>query len=470
MSAEHASAPIDLAREPRFVLAGVRVHPATLEVLGDEGREVLEPRIMQVLVALARSADEVVSRDALNALCWGGRIVGDDALTRCISRLRRLADRFGGFAIETVPRVGYRLSGIRVEQPPPAPAPTGKASIAGLPFANLSNARLKTSNPLAFQAYVTGWFALTRPGENLRRALAELEKAVRLDPGFALAHVCVAGGYALLGVFGMERPAAVFPKARAAVARALEIAPDFADAHAEFGHIQAVYDLDFAGAEASYEKALAIDPNSVHALHCMGLLRTAQGRFDEAIEHIWRAQAQEPLAANLSANIGQAHYHARRYYEAIAQLERALELDGSFAHTSSLLGRCYLRLGEFQRALEVFRSRRTRTVGSDADVPAALALSGATRDARDALSALNAEASRRYVSPYDLATIHLALGDRELALDYLEAALEGSAQPINFVRSDPAFDPLHDSARYRRLASQLGRTRNTAAGVDRSPS
>src|SRR4029450_7952326 len=105
--------PIEVACEPQFVLAGVRVLPATLEVLADNGREVLEPRVMQVLVALARSAGEVVSRDALNALCWGGRIVGDDALSRCVARLRRLSDAFGGFAIETVPRVGYRLSGTR---------------------------------------------------------------------------------------------------------------------------------------------------------------------------------------------------------------------------------------------------------------------------------------------------------------------------------------------------------------------
>ena len=139
MSHEHASSPVDLAREPQFALAGVRVCPATLEVVGDNGREVLEPRVMQVLVALARSVDKVVSRDALNTLCWGGQIVGDDSLSRCISRLRRLSEAFGGFTIETVPRVGYRLSTTPASEAPPAPAPSGKPSIAVLPFANLSD-------------------------------------------------------------------------------------------------------------------------------------------------------------------------------------------------------------------------------------------------------------------------------------------------------------------------------------------
>ena len=82
MLGEHASTPVELAREPPFALGALRVHPATLEVAVDAGREVLEPRVMQVLVALARSAGEVVTRDLLIQSCWGGRVVGDDAINR----------------------------------------------------------------------------------------------------------------------------------------------------------------------------------------------------------------------------------------------------------------------------------------------------------------------------------------------------------------------------------------------------
>lgn len=132
------SAQIDLAHEPAFSLGGVEVRPAKREVVAGDRREVLEPRIMQVLVALARQRDAVVSRDDLIQACWSGRIVGDDAIDRCISRLRRLAVGLGGFELETVPRVGYRLSETQVAQPPPVPARPSKPSIAVLPFANLS--------------------------------------------------------------------------------------------------------------------------------------------------------------------------------------------------------------------------------------------------------------------------------------------------------------------------------------------
>jgi Tol biopolymer transport system component/DNA-binding winged helix-turn-helix (wHTH) protein len=104
---------IALAREADFRLGAVRVRPSTREVAFGGRREVLEPRVMQVLVALARRCGQVVSRDDLVDLCWGGRIVGEDAINRCIGQLRKLAGATGesAMAIDTVARVGYRMAG-----------------------------------------------------------------------------------------------------------------------------------------------------------------------------------------------------------------------------------------------------------------------------------------------------------------------------------------------------------------------
>jgi TolB-like protein/DNA-binding winged helix-turn-helix (wHTH) protein len=109
MNVAMRSQQIDLACEPAFTLGAVQVLPATREVIANGEREVLEPRVMQVLVALHRRQGEVVSRDELIATCWGGRIVGEDAIHRCGARIRRLAETFGGFSLQTIPRVGYRL-------------------------------------------------------------------------------------------------------------------------------------------------------------------------------------------------------------------------------------------------------------------------------------------------------------------------------------------------------------------------
>ena len=103
--------PGSLADEDDFQLGNIRVRPSTCEVEAGQARERLEPRVMQVLVALTRAQGAVVSRDDLILQCWGGRIVGEDSINRCVSKVRQLAELGGSkaFEIETIPRVGYRL-------------------------------------------------------------------------------------------------------------------------------------------------------------------------------------------------------------------------------------------------------------------------------------------------------------------------------------------------------------------------
>ena len=110
---------IILAQEPDFTLGRLVVSPSKLQVAscvtasGERSRALLQPRIMQVFVALARRRGEVVSRDEMMAVCWGGFAVSDDAIHRCIGRLRRLAEAHGGYRLETIPRVGYQLTEVR---------------------------------------------------------------------------------------------------------------------------------------------------------------------------------------------------------------------------------------------------------------------------------------------------------------------------------------------------------------------
>jgi DNA-binding winged helix-turn-helix (wHTH) protein len=101
---------VELAREADIRLGALMIRPSRRELVARGHRIRLEPRVMQVLVALARAKGSVVSHGALIDSCWSGRIVGEDAIYRCILRLRRLAATLEGpFCIETIARVGYRL-------------------------------------------------------------------------------------------------------------------------------------------------------------------------------------------------------------------------------------------------------------------------------------------------------------------------------------------------------------------------
>ncbi len=149
---------IDLARVAPFRLGALHVTPATRQVARGHATETLEPRVMQVLVALHQADGAVVSRDELIARCWHGRIVGDNAIQRTISRLRDLAGGMGAgsFRLETVAKVGYRL--VALEQPSAA----GRAPLPALrrPSSALAAAAAAVlASLLAFFA----WRSMTEP-------------------------------------------------------------------------------------------------------------------------------------------------------------------------------------------------------------------------------------------------------------------------------------------------------------------
>lgn len=130
---------LDLAHAADFRLGSLLVRPSRREAGEAGSRRVLEPRVMQVLVALASQPEEVVSRDDLVAECWAGRVVGDDAINNCVAKVRRLGEATGAFGIETVARVGYRLTVAGAPATAPAaPAADGGVLLAALPFDNLS--------------------------------------------------------------------------------------------------------------------------------------------------------------------------------------------------------------------------------------------------------------------------------------------------------------------------------------------
>jgi len=181
------SAPVELAREADFALGAAKVRPSLGEVVVGRLAIRLQPRVMQVLVALVRAEGEVVSRDELVASCWGGLAIGDDAIHRCIARLRRLAEEEapGCFAIETFARIGYRLARLDA---------SGAAAPAASRRRRIAPWRLGVGVLFALALAAGVWFALGRPGWP-RPADGVAVIPFETPPGDALAH-SFAGGVA----------------------------------------------------------------------------------------------------------------------------------------------------------------------------------------------------------------------------------------------------------------------------------
>lgn len=135
MTTDIEASQIDLAVTRDFTVGGAQVRPSLREIEAEGTVETLEPRVMQVLVLLAEMEGRTVSRDLMVERCWGGVIVGEDAIQRCVGRLRKVADATGAFEIITLSRVGYRLNA----RAPVAGNTQSERLLAVLPFDNLSN-------------------------------------------------------------------------------------------------------------------------------------------------------------------------------------------------------------------------------------------------------------------------------------------------------------------------------------------
>ena len=124
---------------------------------------------------------------------------------------------------------------------------------------------------------------------------------------------------------------------RAAARKALELDVELAEAYVVQADLKRLYDWDWAGSENSVKRALALDPNDVHAHYTYALLLCQLGRFSEAIAHMESADQLDPLAPAIQMNFARILYRARRFDDARRRLDRALELEPGMAAARSLL-------------------------------------------------------------------------------------------------------------------------------------
>jgi tetratricopeptide (TPR) repeat protein len=182
------------------------------------------------------------------------------------------------------------------------------------------------------------------------------------------------------------------------------------------------------------------------------------GRSEESQAEFGRAVALDPLSPIKCAALGWGHYFGRRFDAAIAQCERALELDPAMSVTHLWMG---LALGQLGRAAEAVSAYEEAVRLSPGEPLAAaflahgLALAGREDEARRRLDELEAQRTRRYVSAYDLAVIHAGLGDVARAVEQLERGYEERTHWMALLGVDPRLDPLRAHPRFERLLTDL---------------
>jgi Tfp pilus assembly protein PilF len=298
-----------------------------------------------------------------------------------------------------------------------------------------------------------------RTEESLRQGLQAFEAALARDPGYALAWAGVADSYVILGFYSALPPREAFPRAKAAALRALELDPALADAHPALAYVRMYHDWDWAAAEQAFRTAIELNPSHATAHQWYGNFLAIIGRFDESEREFTRAVALDPLSPLRSAALGWGYYFARRYQDAAAQCRLALELDSESVVSHHWLGLVLEQMGQPAAAVAELREAvrlSGRAVAPLGSLGHTLAIGGAGEEAQTILAELNGRAREHYVPSYDVALIHLGLGDRPAALDALSRACEERSHQMAFIKVDPRLDPLRGEARFVGLLEEVG--------------
>jgi serine/threonine-protein kinase len=313
----------------------------------------------------------------------------------------------------------------------------------------------------AWQICLKGRFhARDRNPDGLRRSVMCFEQAIAAYPDSASAWAGLADSYTLLAEYELEEPAKALPRARAAAEKALALDPDSEEAHASLGLIYCVHDWRWDEGARMFERAISLNPGYVNARHWYAVDHLAmRGEFAEARKHIHIATELDPLSNLIREQHAYLYTLERNYDAAIDHVNSMLVADPSFYKAWTSLGRALIQKGAYREGIEALRKGQ-QLAGDLPNILGALGqaygLSGDIAGARNMLERLKELGARRPVRFTCFALVHLGLGEKEQALDFLERAAAAREANIACLYVHPLWDPLRSEPKFRALLKQAG--------------
>jgi eukaryotic-like serine/threonine-protein kinase len=345
------------------------------------------------------------------------------------------------------------LSGVLALQHDVARDVAGALALALLPSEHARLARTRSVNPQAYEAYLRGQSharRLTRG--DLDRALEYYERALELDPDFALAHFGVGGVWAGRVQMGFVTRAEAGDRGRTALMKALAIDDSLPEVHLGLANGYTWAEWDWPAAEASFRHALDLNPNSAEARAFYAHYLYIMLRPAEAALEMQRALQLDPLSELIQLLYSRALRFERRYDEAIAHAQGILSTDPNAAFAWGALSESYHVLGRFQESLET--QRRVLGARGDAAVRDGLTRGFADGGYQQAMRLAADERAARMQARV-AAILYLRAGERDLAVEWLERAHAQGDQGLPYVSVDPIYDSLRSHPRFQALLQRM---------------
>lgn len=326
-------------------------------------------------------------------------------------------------------------------------------------------------NVPAHDAYLKGMYALNKWTDvAMRQAIVDFNRAITEDADFASAYAALADAhiwfYSGLGILPARD---TVPRARWAVDKALALEPNLAHAHKVRGLIAMNHDWDRRGAEQALSRALQLGPGSA-STHLWNAWRLAllEKHHDLALIELEKAERLDPLDLQVKTQIGYVHHFRHDLDRAIAQFERVVGLEPSFAFAHYALGDACTQRGHYDRAIAEFNKAIElggRSVNHVGVLGYVYGRSGNSERANQHLQELTRHAADNYVSPMWFALVHLGLSDRDSLFDWLHRALEERDGSLILVGAAVEFDPVREDPRFKALLDSMGLGHLTSSSV-----
>ncbi|MEO7457943.1 MAG: protein kinase [Gemmatimonadaceae bacterium] len=314
-----------------------------------------------------------------------------------------------------------------------------------------------TKDVIAYQHFLQGrrWMVEYSPAA-LDRSLTYFERAIERDPAFAQAHAAIAIVFTEMAEQGFMDSKRAHERAADAAAKALRADPDLGVAHLTAAYLMMSRDFDWIGAEREFKRARELSPGSADTYDLYGRMCSAQGRYDEAIVLLQRAQELDPLAHKL--DLATAYLRADRFAEALTRAKDAVEFAPGHDRAHATLGWAHFLSGDktegiaqLERAVSASRTN-SLWLGQLGQM---YGMAGEVAKARAVLAELEERAQGAYVSPYHLAYVHTGLGEADRAMELLERAVAQRTGAAYGIKGSFLFKPLHDHPRFRHLLEQM---------------
>jgi adenylate cyclase len=307
----------------------------------------------------------------------------------------------------------------------------------------------------AYDAYLEGLVYSDKNTEpELRKSLEFFQQALEKDPKFSRAWTGIAKAWLWLADAYVP-PLEAYPRVRDAALRALELDEEEAEAHVYLAETKRILDWDLDGAEAEFNRAVEIDPNSTPSNYFSAALYAARGDRDKALAYLQRTSKIDPASLWVSNFACELYRYFGLYDEAIVAGERALQLDPTFAHYGEpALAALYREMGRFDDAIALYRKAAEFTGRPGFGLAITYAR---MKQRKEALETLDAAIEGWGYRPGDaIAHVHVTLGAHDDAIRELEHACEQRSSSLHGVGIAPEFVPLRSDKRFRSILQRIG--------------